>query len=69
MKRAGTKSRVLISLFLAFAVMGAYFILVYQRIPFIYEINDDVAMRNAIQDFPDVDVPNPYPAESEGGES
>ncbi len=46
MKRAGTKSRVLISLFLAFAVMGAYFILVYQRIPFIYEINDDVAMRN-----------------------
>ena len=30
---------------------------------------DDVAMRNAIQDFPDVDVPNPYPAESEGGES
>ena len=30
---------------------------------------DDVAMRKAIQDFPDVDVPNPYPAESEGGES
>lgn len=30
---------------------------------------DDAAMRNAIQDFPDVDVPNPYPAESEGGES
>ena len=30
---------------------------------------DDVAMRKAIQDVPDVDVPNPYPAESEGGES
>ena len=30
---------------------------------------NDVAMRKAIQDFPDVDVPNPYPAESEGGES
>lgn len=29
----------------------------------------DIAMRKAIQDFPDVDVPSPYPAESEGGEA
>lgn len=35
-----------VSLLLSFAVTGIYFVAVYQKIPFIYEINDDVAMRN-----------------------
>lgn len=47
MKEAGTKLRVLTALAISFLIMSCYFILVYQKLPFIYDINDDVAMRNA----------------------
>ncbi len=41
-----TKGRIPVSLLLSFAVTGIYFAAAYRSIPFIYEINDDVAMRN-----------------------
>lgn len=34
------------ALALSFVMAGLYFIIAYQNIPFIYDINDDVAMRN-----------------------
>lgn len=34
------------ALLLAFLITGIYFVFIYRRIPFIYDINDDVAMRN-----------------------
>ncbi len=43
---AGTKIRIGAALLLSAAITGLYFVLVYQRLPFIYDINDDVAMRN-----------------------
>lgn len=46
MKQAGTKLRVFAALAISFLIMGLYFAFVYQRLPFIYDINDDVAMRN-----------------------
>ena len=42
----GTKARVLTALLGSFLIAGIYFVAVYQNIPFIYDINDDVAMRN-----------------------
>lgn len=46
MRRAGTKARMGIAFFISFLIAFAYFSFVYQKIPFIYDINDDVAMRN-----------------------
>lgn len=41
-----TKGRMLSAFLLSFVIMTIYFVFVYQNIPFIYDINDDVAMRN-----------------------
>ena len=46
MKWAGTKLHVLAALAASFLIMSLYFVFVYQNLPFIYDINDDVAMRN-----------------------
>ena len=46
MRQMGTKARVLTALLGSFLIAGIYFVAVYQNIPFIYDINDDVAMRN-----------------------
>lgn len=46
MKQAGTKFRILAALLISFLITGIYFITAYQKLPFIYDINDDVAMRN-----------------------
>ena len=46
MRRMGTKARMAAAFLLAFLITAVYFILVYQSLPFIYDINDDVAMRN-----------------------
>ncbi len=46
MKQINEKIRVLSVLFLSLVLMGLYFLLLYGRFPFIYDINDDVAMRN-----------------------
>ena len=35
-----------IALLISFFLTGIWFVIVYQKIPFIYDINDDVAMRN-----------------------
>lgn len=35
-----------IALLISFFLTGIWFLIVYQKIPFIYDINDDVAMRN-----------------------
>ena len=45
-KRTGIKNRKGVALLLSFFLTGLWFALVYQRLPFIYDINDDVAMRN-----------------------
>ncbi|MCI9304877.1 MAG: hypothetical protein HFI28_00155 [Lachnospiraceae bacterium] len=45
-KWAGKKKNVLISGVLSFCIAGIYFMFIYMKIPFIYDINDDVAMRN-----------------------
>ena len=45
-KWTGTKGRTLLLMLLSFVITGIYFIFIYQKIPFIYDINDDVAMRN-----------------------
>ena len=44
MKQTG--KRHLAALLLSFFITGIYFVFIYQGIPFIYDINDDVAMRN-----------------------
>ena len=36
----------MVALLLAFFITGIYFVFIYQMLPFIYDINDDVAMRN-----------------------
>ena len=41
-----TGKRHVTALLLSFLITGIYFVLIYQGIPFIYDINDDVAMRN-----------------------
>ena len=46
MRQMGTKTRILTALLGSFLITGIYFIAVYQNLPFIYDINDDVAMRN-----------------------
>ncbi len=45
-KWTGAKGHILVMLLLSFVITGIYFIFIYQKIPFIYDINDDVAMRN-----------------------
>ena len=45
-KWTGAKGHTLVMLLLSFVITGIYFIFIYQKIPFIYDINDDVAMRN-----------------------
>ena len=45
-KWTGTKGRTLLLMLLSYVITGIYFIFIYQKIPFIYDINDDVAMRN-----------------------
>lgn len=45
-KCTGTKGRMLLAFLLSFVITTIYFVFVYQNIPFIYDINDDVAMRN-----------------------
>lgn len=46
MKQFGKKARVGIAFLLSLLIMALYFVVVYQKLPFIYDINDDVAMRN-----------------------
>ena len=46
MRQAGTKIRILTALAASFLITGLYFVFVYQGLPFLYDINDDVAMRN-----------------------
>lgn len=46
MRKTEGKIRIVWALLLSFLITGLYFILIYQKIPFIYDINDDVAMRN-----------------------
>ena len=46
MKTTDGKIRIAGALLLSFLITGLYFVLIYQKIPFIYDINDDVAMRN-----------------------
>lgn len=46
MKKAGTTLRMFKTLLLSFLLTGLYFLVVYRNLPFIYDINDDVAMRN-----------------------
>lgn len=46
MRQAGTKIRILTALAASFLIIGLYFVFVYQGLPFLYDINDDVAMRN-----------------------
>lgn len=45
-KWIGTKEHMLMAFLFSFVITGIYFVFVYQNIPFIYDINDDVAMRN-----------------------
>lgn len=45
-KWTGTKERMLLAFLLSFVITAIYFVFVYKNIPFIYDINDDVAMRN-----------------------
>ena len=42
----GTKARMAAAFLLAFLITAVYFIFVYVKLPFLYDINDDVAMRN-----------------------
>ena len=42
-KRTGMKNRKGVVFLLSFFLTGLWFALVYQRLPFIYDINDDVA--------------------------
>lgn len=46
MKQQGTKIRICAAYGLAFMIIGLYFLLIHYHFPFIYDINDDVAMRN-----------------------
>ena len=46
MRKTEVKIRMLASLALAFGMMGLYFLFLHSRFSFIYDINDDVAMRN-----------------------
>lgn len=45
-KRTGMKNRTGAAFLLSLFLTGLWFAFVYQRLPFIYDINDDVAMRN-----------------------
>lgn len=47
MRNTGTKTRMGAAFILSLVITGLYFLAVYQEIPIIYDINDDVAMRNA----------------------
>lgn len=46
MRQMGTKARMAAALLLALLITAVYFVFVYGRLPFLYDINDDVAMRN-----------------------
>ena len=46
MRNMGTKARMGTAILLAVLITAVYFLFVYQNLPFIYDINDDVAMRN-----------------------
>lgn len=46
MKQVKTGWRVVLAFLLSLAIASAYFLFAYDRLPFIYDINDDVAMRN-----------------------
>lgn len=46
MRQLNTKARVGIALVVSFLITGLYFAIVYRSFPIVYEINDDVAMRN-----------------------
>ena len=46
MQRMGTKARMAAAFLLALLITAVYFAFAYTRMPFIYDINDDVAMRN-----------------------
>lgn len=45
-KWIGQKGSIFFAFLLSFVITAIYFVFVYQNIPFIYDINDDVAMRN-----------------------
>ena len=45
MRKTEVKIRMLASFALAFGMMGLYFLFLHSRFSFIYDINDDVAMR------------------------
>lgn len=46
MQRMGTKARMAAAFLLALLITAVYFAFAYTEMPFIYDINDDVAMRN-----------------------
>ena len=46
MRQMGTKARMAAAFLLAFLITAVYFIFVYVKLPFLYDINDDVDMRN-----------------------
>ena len=46
MRKMGTKARMGTAFLLSLLITGVYFAFVYQKLPFLYDINDDVAMRN-----------------------
>ena len=46
MRKMGTKARMGTAFLLSLLITGVYFAFVYQELPFLYDINDDVAMRN-----------------------
>ena len=46
MRQMGTKARMGTAFLLSLLITGVYFAFVYQKLPFLYDINDDVAMRN-----------------------
>lgn len=46
MRQMGTKARMAAAFLLALLITAVYFIFVYVKLPFLYDINDDVAMRN-----------------------
>lgn len=46
MQQVNTKARVITALLLSFLITGIYMVIVYQKLPIVYDINDDVAMRN-----------------------
>lgn len=46
MRQMGVKARMAAAFLLALLITAVYFLIIYEKLPFLYDINDDVAMRN-----------------------